>query len=56
MNTLNINRIGVAGDWHGNTGHALKALKLLAGNNIATIAHVGDFGVWPGNSGAIRKS
>jgi Icc-related predicted phosphoesterase len=49
--------IGVAGDWHGNTEWAMNALRKFAARDIHTVLHVGDFGIWPGESGAnyIRK-
>jgi hypothetical protein len=47
-------RIGVAGDWHGNTPWAVKAVQKMAGFLPAPriIVHLGDFGIWPGPSGA----
>lgn len=45
-------RIVVAGDWHGNAGWAADVIKtagkLLAGEDLKVILHLGDFGVWPG--------
>jgi predicted phosphodiesterase len=42
----------VAGDWHGNSGWACKAIlqvrHLLDGEETRVILHLGDFGVWPG--------
>lgn len=43
--------IGIAGDWHGNTGWAKHALLKFAHMEIKHVLHVGDFGFWPGNSG-----
>lgn len=54
MNTVNFSefeRIGVAGDWHGNTGWMKKAVKKFADVGVTHVLHVGDFGFWPGNSG-----
>jgi len=38
--------VGVAGDWHGNTAHALKTLELFAKNQVRYIFQLGDFGVF----------
>lgn len=43
--------VGTAGDWHGNTAWALQMLDVFASHRIKTILHVGDFGLWPGESG-----
>lgn len=50
-------RVAFAGDWHGNTAWALHSLRELAAAGIDRIYHVGDFGLWPGASGAafLRK-
>jgi hypothetical protein len=47
-------RIGVAGDWHGNTPWAVRAVRKMAGHlePPRIIVHLGDFGIWPGPSGA----
>jgi calcineurin-like phosphoesterase family protein len=49
--------VGWAGDWHGNTGWALHALRTLASRNVKVVYHVGDFGLWGGQDGAsyLRK-
>ena len=44
-------RIGVAGDWHGDTGWAKQSIEKFGENGIKHVLHVGDFGFWPGNSG-----
>lgn len=48
-------KIVVAGDWHGNAGHALGVIRaaagLLRGEDWPLIVHLGDFGVWPGREG-----
>lgn len=44
-------RVGFAGDWHGNTGWALHCLDIFFKRGIKTVYHVGDFGVWGGNDG-----
>lgn len=49
-------RIVVAGDWHGNNSWAISAInqaaKVLAGESVRLILHLGDFGIWPGDAGA----
>lgn len=49
MNILN--KIGVAGDWHGNLGWAVIALDQFAAAGVRRILHAGDFGYWPGETG-----
>jgi calcineurin-like phosphoesterase family protein len=48
-------RIGVAGDWHGNTAWATRAVRKMAGllppSGLRVIVHLGDFGIWPGRDG-----
>jgi hypothetical protein len=48
-------RIAVAGDWHGDTAWATRAVhqmgKLLPQSGPRVIVHLGDFGIWPGLSG-----
>lgn len=55
--SANESHVGVAGDWHGDTRWAMRMLHLFSRNRIRTILHVGDFGLWPGESGAkyLRK-
>lgn len=43
--------VGIAGDWHSNTKWALQMLDVFASHRIKTILHVGDFGLWPGETG-----
>ncbi|WP_226760400.1 metallophosphoesterase family protein [Arthrobacter sp. SO3] len=39
----------VAGDWHGDLGWAIAAVRSAAREGVSTILHVGDFGLdWPG--------
>lgn len=45
-------RVGLAGDWHGNLGHAVGSVRRLARRSIRTLLHLGDFGLWPGPDGA----
>lgn len=45
-------RIGLAGDWHGNTSWAQASIRRLAlEHRVTTLLHAGDFGVWPGAAG-----
>lgn len=44
--------VAVAGDWHGNTLGARMAVEKIAETSDAQIIlHLGDFGIWTGNSG-----
>lgn len=43
-------RIGFAGDWHGNIAWAGRAIPAMRRAGVDTLLHVGDFGIWPGNS------
>lgn len=50
-------RIVVAGDWHGNAGHAVHAVAKAAhllkpATEPGLIIQLGDFGLWPGTAGA----
>jgi hypothetical protein len=49
-------RIGVAGDWHGNTGWAVRAIRRLCAQlppgAPRIVLHLGDFGIWPDRGGA----
>jgi predicted phosphodiesterase len=41
--------LGIFGDWHGNTGWAITAIRSAAREGVNTMIHVGDFGLdWPG--------
>lgn len=51
MFTLNTSRVGVAGDWHGDTAWAVVALRALAATGVQHVFHLGDFGLWGGVSG-----
>lgn len=44
--------VALAGDWHGNTTWALRAITQCAAAGITRIYHLGDFGIWPGRAGA----
>jgi Calcineurin-like phosphoesterase len=48
-------KIAVAGDWHGNTAWAVRAVHrmagLLPGDGPRVVVHLGDFGIWPGPGG-----
>ena len=49
-------RVGVAGDWHGNTPWATRAIRkisaALPADGQRIILQLGDFGIWPGPEGA----
>lgn len=47
-------RVALAGDWHGRTTWAAGRLLSLAATHpdIDTLLHLGDFGIWPGPTGA----
>lgn len=40
-------RLMVAGDWHGNTRYAEKAIRHAKKGGCDAIVHLGDFGYWP---------
>ena len=44
-------RIGFAGDWHGNVAWATSRLQAFGNAGITTVYQIGDFGLWPGSSG-----
>lgn len=48
-------RVIIAGDWHGNAEWARHVIgmagRLLPGEAPRLILHLGDFGIWPGESG-----
>ena len=46
------NQVALAGDWHGNLPWATQTLETLAGSGVDLVLHLGDLGVWPGDSGA----
>ena len=54
---IETDQIGVAGDWHCNTGWAKRSLKAFKTAGIKQIFQLGDFGIWGGHDGAsfIRK-
>lgn len=43
--------LAVAGDWHGDSGWALRCLRHLHTLGVREIFHLGDFGIWPGKGG-----
>lgn len=47
----NPTRVVMAGDWHGDTGHARSVIEWAKRQGADGIVHLGDFGVWPGQSG-----
>lgn len=44
-------RIAVAGDWHGNTQYARRAIEYAAQFSPDLFFHCGDLGIWPGRLG-----
>ena len=50
------NLIGLAGDWHGNDRWAVSVLESFYAVGIRTVFQLGDFGFWPGYSGAAYLS
>jgi hypothetical protein len=46
-------RIGVAGDWHGDTRWARTYIAQLAEHEVRSLFHLGDFGIWPGPRGRL---
>lgn len=38
--------IAIAGDWHGNTSHAIQSVKYAFQRGATVVVHVGDFGFW----------
>lgn len=55
MKEMMSNRIGVAGDWHGDLGWALRAIRSFKSAGIDTVIHLGDFGIWPNSPKFIRR-
>lgn len=45
--------IGVAGDWHGQTGWAMRAIRGFHAAGIVNVFHLGDFGFWGGQDGSV---
>lgn len=48
-----LTHIGIAGDWHGNTWHAIQSLNEFDARGIKTIIQLGDFGIWSGQAAAV---
>ena len=48
---VDVVRIGVAGDWHGNRRWALRCVEAMAEAGVGELYQLGDFGIWPGPSG-----
>jgi len=46
-----MDRVGFAGDWHGNFKWARNCIRAFASQGIGTVFHLGDFGLWPGADG-----
>lgn len=45
----------IAGDWHGSPGQACQVIDYAGRNNIDTIVHAGDFGIWNGDERFLTK-
>lgn len=45
--------IGVAGDWHGQTGWAMRVIRSFYAAGVKHVFHLGDFGFWGGQDGAV---
>ena len=43
-------RVAVAGDWHGNLRWIGRAIPAAARAAASTLIHLGDFGIWPGQT------
>lgn len=50
--TDSLTRVGIAGDWHGNTNWAVARLDDFATAGISIILQLGDFGIWHDEQGA----
>ncbi len=48
---IDVDRVAIAGDWHGDTPYAKRAMDYAVANGAQGIIHTGDFGVWPGQAG-----
>lgn len=44
-------KVGVSGDWHGDSAWAEHAIEKLHEAGVKVVLHLGDFGVWPGAAG-----
>lgn len=42
--------VAVSGDWHHNTDWAVATINQVARRNVTVLLHVGDFGLWPGET------
>lgn len=51
IGTSSPERIGVAGDWHGNTRWAMHVINSIADGGSDVLLQLGDFGIWPGPEG-----
>lgn len=45
--------VALAGDWHGNVRWARARIADVAARGVGLILHLGDFGIWPGESGEL---
>ncbi len=52
-----VRRVALAGDWHGDTPYAKRAIDRAREYGAEGIIHLGDFGIWPGGAGSrFRKA
>ena len=52
MNGINPEKVLLVGDVHGQIRQLSRALDLAVDNDVKVVVQLGDFGIWPGNSGA----
>ena len=50
---MDTTRVGIAGDWHGNTAWALACLADFDKESIKLILQLGDFGIWHDEDGTL---
>lgn len=49
-----VDRVVVAGDWHGIAEWGRKVITTASAHGIGVILHAGDFGIWPGKGATYR--
>ena len=47
LQKINPSKIGLAGDWHGNSSYGIRAFKNLVQSGAEVVIQLGDFGIWP---------
>lgn len=48
---MTLERIAIAGDWHGNGRWAERVIERVANRGVRHLFQIGDFGLWPGIGG-----